>query len=119
MELREFVESALCQIAEAMLGAQARLAPLGVTVNPLYEKPSDNSEGSVAASIPIKPHVQIIKFDLAVTASSVSSRKGEAGINVLGIQLGGQKEGNEKGESVSRISFEIVLLHPRGKSGSH
>jgi len=50
-----------------------------------------------------------VKFDIAVTASKEITKAGGAGIKVLSIGIGGQKEVAHADEVVSRIKFSVAI----------
>lgn len=82
MELKAFIEETLCQIAEAMNGAQSRLEYLGVNINPPYMV--EEGEYVDASHRSSTVHcLQKVDFDIAVTASSGMKKDGELSISVL------------------------------------
>jgi hypothetical protein len=104
MELREFVKEALTEILAGVRAAQDELGRLdgkhGV-VNPTWNDQDDLAD-----------HVQVVKFDVAVTASDQASKGGKAGIKVWSIEAGGRLEEQTQNKTVSRIAFTLPILPP-------
>lgn len=102
MELREFVKEALTEILSGVRDAQDELnqqqGPRGV-INPTWNDQEDLAE-----------HVQVVKFDVAVTASDQATKGGKAGIKVWAIEAGGKVEEQTQNKTMSRISFTIPIL---------
>ena len=108
MELQEFVEQSLVQIATGVKNAQDKLNckdfktfinPSDIVENPVYGYRIEN-----------KP--QDIEFDVAVTISEEKTTKGGIMVaaGILGLGSGGQSR--TENESISRIKFKIPILFP-------
>lgn len=114
MELKAFIEETLCQIAEAMNGAQSRLEYLGVNINPPYMV--EEGEYVDASHRSSTVHcLQKVDFDIAVTASSGMKKDSELSISVLAAKLGGAAATESVNSAVSRIRFQLVVRMPQGK----
>lgn len=102
MELREFVRETLTEILNAVREAQDEVnqhhGKHGV-INPTWNDQEDLAE-----------HVQVIRFDVAVTASDQAVKGGKAGIKVWSIEAGGKLEEQTQNKTVSRISFTVPIL---------
>lgn len=89
MEIKEFVETTLKQIAEAAVSASDKKTKF-------HLDPSTNG----------------VHFDLAVTATSteLKTKEGKAGLQVKIVQAGGKvaAEKTDTTESVSRIGFNVI-----------
>lgn len=125
MELRDFVATALVEIAEAVVRAQEALSPLGAKVNPKIDRLLAEGENCFAAfgvtrnaDGDLNP-VLLVDFDVAVTASEGTKTKGGIGV-VTGLVSLGSTGATDKAETaVSHLSFKIPLslpLHGKGTS---
>ena len=85
MELKEFIESTLTQIAQGVQGAIEKAD--GYDVNPAYDKKNTS--------------IYAIKFDL-----SIESEK-DGGVNIRVLRAGGVAE-----KSMNRISFAVDMTLP-------
>lgn len=115
MDLKTFVEEALCQIAEAMESAQTRLKDKGVRINPLYRVTPDHEYEAIA----LKNYpalLQKIEFDVAVTATETGRKDGGMSISVFTAKIQGEGSSESVNSSVSRIRFQIVAQLPHAKS---
>lgn len=98
MELEEFISKTLVGIYNGVKQANMKIG--GSDSSSYYNIESsswhkDRSDG-------------YIKFDVAVTASNSDGTKGDAGIRVWTIGIGGEKETNTSEQIVSRIKFGIA-----------
>ena len=57
--------------------------------------------------------VQMVSFDVAVTAESKEGSGGGFGIRVLGIEAGMKEDGSDVAGSTTRISFQLPLVLPQ------
>jgi hypothetical protein len=92
MNLQEFIEQTLIQIAQASKNVSEQMQSSGIG-----EGVRDNQSINVS-------------FDIAVTVSQESSTGIKGGLKVLSaVVLGGEKEEAVKAENVSRIKLELPL----------
>ncbi len=109
MELKEFIATAIDDIATATQQADEKLKPRGGLVNPgtheHYAGVKADSKYFVAART-------TLNFDIAVSATNSSS--GDAGVKariwVVEANLGGDL--SAKHESISRLTFSIDVVLP-------
>lgn len=102
MELKEFVQETLVEIASGISAAQAQLLTddIKAIINPVW---GDNSE--------LHKHVQNVTFDVAVTSSEKTSGSGKAGIKVISaFDLSGDISKEKSNANVSRVSFSIPIV---------
>ena len=116
MELKDFVAQALRAIVSGVVEAQKSLAPIEAKVNPevarIYPKGETNSEVLGGAQGGDGNPIQLVSFDVAVTASEGTQTKGGIGI-VAGIVSLGSSGATDKTETAgSRLSFKVPLLLP-------
>ena len=121
MELREFVSMALTQITEGVVEAQKNLEATGARVNPtlrhLLPKGEKNYPSVGWAEGEGGNPVQMVSFDVAVTASEGTNTKGGIGV-VTGVLNLGSSGASEAGKtSASRIAFQVPLLLPSQRKG--
>jgi hypothetical protein len=68
-------------------------------INPTWNDQDDLAE-----------HVQVVKFDVAVTAGDQATKGRRAGIKVWSIEVSGKLEEQMQNKTVSRISFAVPIL---------
>lgn len=104
MDLREFIKESLTEILGGIRDAQDAIIPLdghhGV-INPTWNDITDLAD-----------HVQVVRFEVAVTASDQNTKGGRGGIKVMSIDLGGKIESQEQNRTVSRVSFSVPIVPP-------
>jgi len=114
VELSEFVEKSLVAIVRGVEKANQELAESLAQVNPagvVYRKdlpPYLSTPDNV-------PSVQVVNFDVAVTATEVQSNEsgGKLGIGIAQIQIasvGMTGTSSAQRETVSRLQFALPLL---------
>ncbi len=92
MNLQEFIEETLIQVAQATKNVSEQMKTSG-----LGDGVRDNQAIDVS-------------FDIAVTVSNESSSEVQGGVKVLNaIVLGGEKGEATKSENVSRIKLQLPL----------
>ncbi len=104
MNLHEFIEQSLTEILTGICGAQKTIGmangQLGA-INPIWNDTADLAD-----------HVQIVNFDVAVTASDQNSTGANGGIKVMALNFGGKVENQELNQTVSRVSFAVPIVPP-------
>lgn len=111
MELKNFVASAMQQIIDGVIEAQAHATANGAAVNPAFNL--DGTHGDVMGSTSEGVRVLKVQFDVAVTAVESSDVKGGAKVEVAGFFSAGGGAGlAERSEKVSRLQFIVPLALP-------
>lgn len=103
MELKDFITNSVLDVMNAIHDAQrawAESVDKGA-INPVW----DNTDR-------LRDHVQMMEFDIAVTAESSKSGGGKAGIKVVGVEIGGSGEAKSQSSTVSRIKFAVPIVPP-------
>lgn len=112
MDIKDFIKETIGGIIDATRELQTVYEPQGVVVNPpvsvterdLYE------EGGPGHTY---RRVEIVEFDVAVTASTESAGGGKAGLKILSIDAGLDGKHVRTNEQASRVKFSIpVSLSP-------
>ena len=103
MELGDFIKKSLLEIMKAVKEAQHEwndeMAGGGV-INPSWDGPED-----------FKNRIQLVSFDVAVTASASSEAGGGGGVKVLSFfDASGKASKVSENSTVSRISLSIPIL---------
>lgn len=114
MELKDFVQQTLLQIIQGVSLAQQDTGTCGAKINPtdsmrIGEKLADNSLYSTGQHLQL---VQMVEFDVAVTAEEGKGTKGGVGIMVGTIGLGAQGQSEARNTTENRIKFKIPLMLP-------
>lgn len=112
MDLKDFVVSAISDIANAVKEADEKIRELGGLVNPgVHTKPEGGEIEFVAPRT-------TLEFDIAISAakSGEASAEAKAKIWVVEASLGGKGEATN--ETVSRLTFslDVVLPHDAKQS---
>jgi hypothetical protein len=115
MDLRDFIQSAVSQIVEGVIAAQAVAAVHGATLNPAGDangKGKASATGQAAGAAP----VSAIAFDVPVVAMEGSSMQGGGSLRVAGAgsaRAGAETDG--KGEQVTRLQFSLPIAFPEAR----
>jgi hypothetical protein len=102
MELREFVKSTLLDVMGGIKDAQSEWNNTtngSGAINPVFGTVNVND-------------VQHVSFDVAVTAETATAGKGNAGIKVWSVGIGGELSDSATNSSVSRIQFKVPVMPP-------
>ena len=114
MELKDFIAQTISQIMEGVIEAQGLAQKSGGAVNPkgqMYLAPD-------AAPLMDKGTTRIgdfINFDVAIEVTEGKEESGGAKISVPTIGgLGGKLFRKLENKSVSRVSFRLPVIYPKG-----
>ena len=118
MELREFVAESLRQIIDGVTEAQTHAAGKGAFVNAEIDgRDAPPPEGYAAVlgagggSIP-RRFLQMVEFDVAVSASADRQSKAGAGLLTV-VSFGGGHERGAPQEKTSRLRFTVPVALPK------
>jgi hypothetical protein len=111
MDLKGFVQRALCDIIEGVAVAQAAKAGSGAVIAPpdLFAEYGDLTERIKAGT----GTVQRVEFDLVLDETSGKSGKGGIGVWLGSVGLGAQKQTEVTASSRSRLRFSVPIVLPR------
>ena len=116
MDLKEFIQTAVTQIVEGVVAAQAAVARRGAAVNPAFDlngKGSPPLVGFTAAGA----RVSNVTFDVAVTAVEGTGAEGGAQVRVAGLASPGIGAGaNGNAEHVTRLQFSLPISLPEDRA---
>jgi hypothetical protein len=112
VELKDFVSAVLTQIIDGVKTAQRTGHAKEGEVNPLLSTQQGVLQNQGRLVSRWGQLVQVVKFDVAVTAEEGKGTKGGIGIFMGGVGLGSQGESKASQASVSRIQFEVPLSLP-------
>ena len=119
MDIKDFIKEAIGAIAEATIELQTEYEETGTIINPpvsvkerdLYE------EGGVGSTY---RRVEVIEFDIAVTASGETAGGGKAGLRILSVEAGVDGKHSQQSEEASRVKFSVpVSLSPSGAEATN
>jgi hypothetical protein len=101
MELKNFISETLVEIQTGVQDAISQLVALDAkgAVNPVFREVG-------------RAHIQTVEFDIAVTVADKTAGAGKAGIQVIGLGVGGKVETQVETSHISRIRFSIPLIPP-------
>jgi len=111
MDLKDFIQSAVAQIVEGMVAAEAAAAAHGASLNPAFD-PTGRSNASPPGQTAATGRLSTIAFDIAVTA--VDGDEADGGAT---LQVAGAAGEHGDGAHVTRLQFSlpVVLPEARGK----
>ena len=120
MDLQEFVQESILQIARAVAGAQRIAAEerLGAIVNPLV-KQTKTGGGYVGEPGSATRRAEEVAFDVALTVSeSAATEKGggaKARLHVFSGDVGGSTSKTNESSAVSRVKFAVPVAFAKGR----
>lgn len=108
MELKEFIKTAITDIASAVSELQAELDN-GAIVNPTLPQGENGKHLLIGDEVRA---IEKLNFDVAVTVAESMGIEGgaKAGISIFGAKVG--SESSAKTESASRLAFSIPVVLP-------
>ncbi|WP_417524993.1 trypco2 family protein [Marinovum sp.] len=102
MDLKDFVVSAISDIAQAVTAADDEIRPLGGLVNPgLHTKDKDF----------VAPRTTL-NFDIAVSAAKSEEASGGASARIWVVEASLGGKGEATNETVSRLTFSLDVVLP-------
>ena len=113
MDLKDFIQTAVTQIAEGVLAAQTAAAAHRVTVNPALEAGARGHHGGHAAD---GSRVSNISFDVMVTGVEGSVAQGSGKLQVAGswTAVAGAERGASGGHG-TRVQFSLPIAFPEAR----
>lgn len=115
MNLSEFVQASLTQIAKGIEGAKIELKDSDALINPrnmAVNRGSGSNYGYVTETTDRLRVVELVEFDVAISIAEGSEKNGKAGISVGSIGIGVGAKNSETNSSQSRIRFKIPVAWP-------
>lgn len=121
MNLKEFIKETITEISSAITECNNELSSNGTIVNPRNvfgaAHGSEKIYGYMAKPTEEKNNrrpVHLVNFDVAVTATDKTGKKGGIGIAVGSIGLGAQGKSEAENVSFSKLTFSIPVALPIG-----
>jgi hypothetical protein len=118
MELKDFVSETLRQILGGVKEAQVFATEHGGKVVP-QRIAFRTDQGLQLWDKQDGTPIQMIEFDVAVTATEGTATKGGIGVFVGAIGLGSQGQSSATNQSVSRIKFTVPVQFPKQQEGTN
>ena len=113
MDLKHFIQTAVTQIIEGVLAAQAAAAAHRVAVNPAIEQ---SPRGNPAAQTPDGSRLSNISFDVAVTGVEGSVAQGGGKLQVAGSwSARAGAETSASGDRCTRLQFSLPIAFPEAR----
>lgn len=112
MDLKDFIQQTISGIVEASVELQAKYEARGVIVNPpvSVKEPDLYEHSEIGHRF---RRVEVVEFDVAVTAAKESSGGGKAGLKIFSAEIGADGRHSRTSEEVSRVKFSIpIVLSP-------
>ena len=115
MDLKDFIQTAVTQIIEGVVAAQAVAASHRVVVNPAIDL-SGRGGPSPASQTATGSRVSTISFDVAVTGVESSSARGSGKLQVAGAwSAAAGANTHATGEQVTRLQFSLPIAFPEAR----
>ena len=123
MKLSKFIEETLSEIAAGIDGANQRLKSTGAVVNPpnMYVQSEGNSKIFAVwdkKALEMHPIVELIEFDVAISAGQDTETNANAGVSISVVKLGAGGKSLNKSDESSRVKFHIPFVYPRARRGT-
>lgn len=115
MELKDFIRESLVQISQGIEEANEVLKDSTAMVNPnnVYVNSGDRQNyGRLDEAQKYNRIVEVVEFDVAVTARDENEAGGRFGIKVGVIELGANGKQTESNKAESRIKFKVPMVFP-------
>ncbi len=119
MDLRDFIKETISAIVDATSDLQVKYEPENVIINPPVMLKSRDlfDEGGAYQTF---RRVEIVEFDVAVSAASETAGGGKAAVKIMSAEVGADGRHNRKNEEASRVRFSIpVTLRPSSAEGKN
>lgn len=104
--LSTYVSTVLVEICQGVSQATTQINELGGSVNPQYVSPTVNKHTDTGRKI-----VEVA-FDVVLEVATSSDSKGKAGVNVLAIRLGTERDSHSNERKVNSVSFVVPITLP-------
>ena len=115
MDLKDFIQTAVTQIVEGVVGAQAAAAAHRVVVNPAVDG-GGKGHSSANAQAAAGARVTNISFDVAVTGVEGSSAQGSGKLQVVGAwSARAGADTKSGGEHLTRLQFSLPIAFPEAR----
>ena len=115
MNLSDFVQDSLTQIAKGIEGASSELKDTDALINPrnmAVNRGSGPNYGYITTGNEQLRIVELVEFDVAITIAEGNEKNGKVGISVGSIGLGVGGKNSESNSSQSRIRFKVPVAWP-------
>jgi len=113
MDLKEFLSETLVQIVEGIEDAQHRTADKqNVGLNIPVSNPTKELVNFAMVNSSGSHQVQLIQFDIAITATEGTDTKGGIGVVAGVLNLGSSGQSHAENATVSRVKFTLPVLLP-------
>jgi hypothetical protein len=118
MDLIDFIRESFVQISKGIEEANEELKDSSALINPnnVYVNAGNRQNyGRLDESKNYHRIVEVVEFDVAVTASDESETGGKFGIRVGAVEIGANGKQSEGNKAESRIKFKIPTVFPHAK----
>lgn len=118
VELKDFIYETLAQIVGGVVDARNKINALNANarVNP-YLDPMADQLAKHGLTLAGGDAVQLVEFEVSITAKDVSGTKDGVGIFVIPFTLGSSGQSSSEQSGSSKISFRVPLTLPRELEG--
>lgn len=113
MELEEFIQETLSQIAAGVEAAQTEVRDAGGFVNPAHRVDKHEQDKSHFGALISGQNIFLVDFDVSVSVLEATETEGKAKLNIAGFaSLGAGGQSNASSTATNRISFKVPLAMP-------
>ena len=119
MELKNFISQALTDIIQGVYDTQQALGDNRKFINPELSTQQGTHEKH-GKNVSIQGQlVEIVEFDVAVTATEGTGTKGGIGVVAGVFAIGSQGQSSSENSAASRIKFSVPITLPYGDKMSN
>jgi hypothetical protein len=116
MDLKDFIQTAVTQIVEGVVAAQAAAAAHRVVVNPAIDLNGKGIPAPGGGQTAAGSRVTNISFDVAVTGVEGSAAQGSGKLQVAGTwSARAGAETRATGEHCTRLQFSLPIAFPEAR----
>ena len=116
MDLKQFITETVTSIVESTLELQRNYdrSVKGIVINPAVSGSNEllYQEDNIVYSY---RRIEVIEFDVAVSASEGADKGGKAGLKIWSAEVGLDGKRNVRSEEVSRVKFAIPIALSRSE----
>ncbi|WP_417602023.1 hypothetical protein [Pararhodobacter oceanensis] len=109
MNLQEFITQTIEGIVDATSQLQKKYETEGIIINPPISD-TDRDSFREGSDLHTFRRIEIIEFDVAVTAASESVGGGKAGLRIFSAEAGLEGKHERRSEEISRVRFSIPIV---------
>ncbi len=112
MNLDDFIKTAITDIVKGIVEAKKDVDTYGAKIGSDPMLAGVKNDTSVVPSATGREQISLVEFDIALSESNASEKKGGIGVFLASVGVGGQASSGKEFSSLSKIKFTIPLMLP-------